>query len=273
MGTAMRSPFHASLVAALARLPERPRAVGSELTCVDETPSTNDLAHAAAAAGCSDGAVFIADVQTAGRGRSGRTWLSGPGDCALVSVVLRAAMPATEIGHLTMLGACAVAAAVESAVGVACKLKWPNDVEVRGRKLAGVLVESSLVGERLDYAVLGIGVNLNLDTSTLPAIRDTATSVAVEIGRPVDRAAFVAELLLQLERRYDLLVRGLGRAIFEEWRDRLSTLGRRVRLVEPDGSEVELEAVDVSLDGALIGRRADGARYVALLGDVTLRPA
>ncbi len=261
------------LVDALRRLPKPPRVVASELVCVDETVSTNDLARTAAESGCADGATFIADSQTAGRGRGGRTWLSTPGDCVLLSVVLRQPIPADSLGLLTMLGACAVASTIQSSAGLSCDLKWPNDVQIGGRKVAGVLVESSLLGETVQYAVVGIGVNLRLDTDVLPAIRATATSIERETGRPVDRASFIVELLRQLDERYTALALGQSDQIYDEWRGRLSTLGKHVTLTSADGSEVEVDVTDVLPDGSLIGRRPDGSRMVAVLGDVTVRPA
>jgi BirA family transcriptional regulator, biotin operon repressor / biotin---[acetyl-CoA-carboxylase] ligase len=267
------SELHGALVEALARLPKPPHVIASELVCVDETGSTNDLARAAAESGCADGATFIADSQTAGRGRGGRTWLSAPGDCVLLSVVLRQPIPAGSLGALTMLGACAAASAIEANVGISCELKWPNDVQIAGRKVAGVLVESSLLGDSLQYAVVGIGVNLKLDTGALLEIRGTATSIEAETGRPVDRVGFTAELLRQMDQRYDSLARGGSRLVFDEWRSRLSTLGQHVVLTDADGLQLEMDVTDVAPDGSLIGRRPDGSRIVAMLGDVTVRPA
>jgi BirA family biotin operon repressor/biotin-[acetyl-CoA-carboxylase] ligase len=266
------SGFGAALDAAIARSAAPPRTIGSELVCVTETGSTNDLARAAAIAGCADGAAFIADMQTAGRGRAGRAWFSSPGACVLLSVVLRPQIPAGALAALTMLGACAVAAAIDAISNLPCDLKWPNDVQIGGRKVAGVLVESSLLGDRLEYAVLGVGVNLNLDTRAFPEIRGTATSISAETGGRVDRATFTAELLGQLDRRYALLVGGSERELYEEWRRRLSTLGQRVLLVGADGSSTEVLADDVAPDGALLGRRLDGSALVVRLGDVTVRP-
>lgn len=254
--------------------------VGTEVSCFDTCDSTNQRAWDAARAGSPDGAAFLADTQTAGRGRRGRSWLDQPGDCLLLSVLLRpATLPAAEAQLLTMLAASATAAAVATATGLGVELKWPNDVVAAStagdttdeRKLAGILVETSFLGETLDAAVVGIGLNVNLDVGAWPEIAATATSLARELGRPIYRVALARELLRQLDRRYDALRRGDGAGIFAEWRRRLGTIGRRVEVLDAEGIRRVVEAEDVAPDGALIGRLDDETRVVYHFGEVSLR--
>ena len=246
------------------------RLVGQSITCLPECDSTNDRARAAAEAGAPDGAVILAEVQTSGRGQRGRVWLAPPGACLLMSTILRPQLPAADAHLLTMLAACATAAAVESVADLACPLKWPNDLVVGERKVGGILVETSFLGDALEYAVVGIGLNVNLDVGLYPEIAETATSLARELGTEVDRIAVARELLRQLDRRYARLGRGLGEEVYREWRRRLGTLGRQVVVVDHRGEAEAVLAEDVAPDGALIARRADGSRRMLRLGEVSL---
>lgn len=277
--------------------------VGSAIEWVAECTSTNDLARAAANRNALDGAVFFAELQTAGRGQRGRAWLAPAGECLLVSVLLRPApdaladsatpdpsadepeltLGAAPLATLTMLAASAAAATVEAATDLLCPLKWPNDLLLAGaasptpRKVGGILVEGSYLGDELEYAVVGIGINLTLNPAAHPTIASTATSIAHEIGGPVERLDFAGELLRQLDRRYRRFRRGLGDELFGEWRRRLGTLGHEVGLVEldrrgmPIGSPEPVFAEDVTRDGALVVRRADGTRLAVRAGEVTIR--
>ena len=252
--------------------------VGGEVTAFEVCDSTNLRAWAAASAGAPDGSAFFADSQTAGRGRQGRAWLDEPGACLLVSILLRPPeLPAAEAHLLTMLAATAAAAAVESASGLAVELKWPNDLVVGERKLAGILVETSLLGEAVEAAVVGIGLNVSLNPAARPEIAETATSLARELGRAVDGVSLARELLRQLDRRYAALRAGDRAGIFAEWRDRLGTLGRRVEVVgaAQGGGEARrvVLAEDVAPDGALVCRLEDGIRVAYHFAEVSLRRA
>ena len=245
--------------------------VGRSLEHLESCSSTNDVARAAAAAGAPDGHVVLADAQTAGRGQRGRSWLAAPEACVLLSVVLRPPLAAADASLLTMLAACAAAGAIEAATGLAPTVKWPNDIILNGRKVGGILLEASLLGGSLEYVVVGIGLNVNLDVGQYPEIADLATSLADELGRPVDRLAVARELLRQLDRRYAALREGRGAEVFAEWRGRLGTLGRQVSLVDERGTGESVFVEDVAPDGALIARRSDGSRRVVHFGEVSLR--
>ncbi|MDW8350582.1 MAG: biotin--[acetyl-CoA-carboxylase] ligase [Anaerolineae bacterium] len=232
--------------------------------------STMDVCRAWAERGAVEGLVILADEQTAGRGRVGRAWYSPPGQSLYLSVLLRPALPPRRIGWLTMLGAlavCEMAAgrgdAELSALDARFRLKWPNDVLLDGKKVAGVLVEASLTGDCLDYAVLGIGLNVNTRFDDAPEdVRRRATSLCQALGHVIDRDAVLERLLAALGARYATL----SASLLTDYARRLDTLGRRVRLQVGD-EMVEGDAARLTDDGALVVMTSDGERVVTF-GDV-----
>jgi BirA family transcriptional regulator, biotin operon repressor / biotin---[acetyl-CoA-carboxylase] ligase len=219
-------------------------AVGPAIVRVGRVDSTQSVAFALAADGAPDRTVVLADSQAAGRGRRGRAWLDEPGGSLLVSVLLRPALPPAQLPMLSLAAGLAVADALDEATGVAARLKWPNDVLVDGRKIAGILLESRLGTTPL--VVLGIGVNLAQRTFP-PILQERATSVVRETGRIVEREAVLAALLRALDRHRDALEHGKLAQVLDGWRARSATLGRTVSV---DG--VQGIAVDVDDDGALL---------------------
>jgi BirA family biotin operon repressor/biotin-[acetyl-CoA-carboxylase] ligase len=233
-----------------------------------ETDSTQRLARELARAGAAEGTCVIAEAQTAGRGRLGRTWHSPPGVNLYCSIVLRPPLPPGAVPQLALVAGVAVAAAVADAVALAPSIKWPNDVLVRGRKVAGVLTELEAEVERVRFVVVGIGVNLN-GTVFPPELADRATSLALEAGRPVDRAAFTGRLLAALEDRYARFLAGGFAALRAEWEACSALTGETVRVTGPEG-EVWGCVLGVDDDGALRLRTAAGERRI-VAGEVTLR--
>ncbi len=229
--------------------------------------STNDQARQLAEAGAPEGLLLVAEEQTAGRGRSGRRWQTPPGSALALSVVLRPALRAEHGARLTMLAGLAVCEAVEQLAGVRADLKWPNDVLLGGRKAGGILVESALNAESVEYAVIGIG--LNVSWAPAPESVDfPATSVEAECGRTLDRVVLLRALLARLEARYAEL---LAPALFTDWRARLSMLGAPVEL-RGETETLTGRAETVDPDGALVVRLDDGTVRRVLAGDVRLRP-
>jgi BirA family biotin operon repressor/biotin-[acetyl-CoA-carboxylase] ligase len=260
------------------------RAFGRELVYVPHTGSTNDVAKDLAAQGAPEGTVVLADEQAAGRGRMGRRWLAPPGTCLLCSILFRPHLPPTQAQRLTMLCSLAAADAVEQVAGLRVSVKWPNDLVVKSQspnlksqisnlksrnwcKLAGVLTETGVMGDRLDFVVVGIGINVNVEPDVLPSLAPDATSVLAEVGRRVDRGALLVALLDGVERRYEALRAGASPR--REWAARLATLGQPVAVTT--SAEV-LTGVAESVDegGALLLRTPDGALRRLLAGDVTL---
>jgi BirA family biotin operon repressor/biotin-[acetyl-CoA-carboxylase] ligase len=242
--------------------------LGQVLHCREEVSSTSDLAKELAEAGAAHGEVVIAERQTAGRGRRGRGWSSPPGKNLYFSVVLRPDLPPQRAAEITLVASVALCRAVREA-GVAAGIKWPNDLVVGGRKLCGILTEMAADPDRVQWVVLGVGVNLNARPEDFPdEFRAVATSLAAERGRPVPRALFTAAALSLLEEWLDRhAAEGFG-PVREEWRALSDTLGRAVRVRVGD-EEVEGVAEDVDEAGALLVRSGGGLRRV-LSGDVTM---
>lgn len=244
------------------------RSLGAALHCHDVIGSTNDEALRLAKEGAAHGTVVIADRQTSGRGRRGRSWASPPGVSAYLSVILRPGLPPHRAPELVSVVAVAAAETLRNA-GVEARIKWPNDIEIGGRKVAGILTELSADASRINFVVVGLGLNVNATPADLPEeLREIATSLRIELGQEVSRPRVVASLLAHLESWLDVHAAGGFAPIRERYRELSATLGRRVRLIEPD-KELEGVAEDVDEAGALLLRRDDGGAERILTGDVT----
>lgn len=242
--------------------------LGGERIDLDECESTNDLALVHARAGAVHGTVITADRQSAGRGRLGRTWASPPGTNLYLSAIVRSPRPLAELAPLTLALGIGVVDAVR-AEGVAAQLKWPNDVLVGTRKLAGILCEACPEpgrGNATDSCVVaGIGINVNVRAAELPAeVAARATSIADQRGGPVDRAAFTRGLLATLEPWIDRFLAGGVPAIAAAWEARLAT-GLTLRTGGHTGTALGLDR-----DGALRLRDAHGVIHRIHAGDVEL---
>jgi BirA family biotin operon repressor/biotin-[acetyl-CoA-carboxylase] ligase len=240
-----------------------------------EVGSTNSEALAWAVDGADEGAVVTTDHQTAGRGRRGRTWFDEPGTSLLFSLILRPLIPFDRLGLLPVALGTAVATALEDACGLAARTKWPNDVTVRDRKIAGILVETRLVGSKVDIAVAGVGLNHDWSEVKIPAgITDTATSISTELaGATPPRATVLGELLAAFELLYPLVVSGSEVSeLLDRARARSAVLGRRVGIRTAEGSLVTGIARDLTRDGGLQVETEGGLR-VFHVGEVEqLRP-
>ncbi len=246
------------------------RTFGRNLVLLPRTGSTNDVAKDLVTQNAPEGTVVLADEQTAGRGRMGRHWSAPPGTCLLCSILFRPDLLLTQAQWLTMLCALAAADAVDQVAGLQASLKWPNDLIVKSsswKKLAGVLTETGVMGERLEFVVVGIGVNVNVAPRDLPALAPDATSILAETGREVDRATLLAALLAGVETRYTRLQ--AGKSPQSEWAARLATLGQPVEASTCAGTLTGV-AESVDQDGALLLRAPDGALHRLVAGDVTL---
>jgi BirA family biotin operon repressor/biotin-[acetyl-CoA-carboxylase] ligase len=241
--------------------------LGRTLHAFDTVDSTNAVAFRLAVEGAEHGELVVSEQQTQGRGRRGRSW-SSPGHLNLYcSFVLRPELLPQRAPELTLLAAVAVAESLR-ALGVPADIKWPNDILVGGRKVAGILTELSAEPDRIHFVVVGIGVNLNAAAEDFPAeLAMTATSVLQVTGRPVARAAFVAGLASRLEEWLELHAAHGFRPVRERWRALSATLGQEV-LVTSERREIRGVAIDVDEDGALRIRTADGTEERILAGDV-----
>jgi len=235
--------------------------------------STNDRALELAAAEEPEGGLVLAEEQTAGRGRRERTWCSTPYAGIYASLILRPAMPATRAPLLTFMAAVAVADALNEQTGLKARIKWPNDVLVGGRKIAGVLGEVRGNDPEVREMVVGFGVNVNHAAADFPeAIRDLATSVRLERGAPMDRAPLLASILEGFERRYARLLRDGPATLLKEW-ETLSALahGAPIAVSGPHG-RIEGAFAGIDDEGGLLLSDADGRRVRVPFGEILAMP-
>jgi BirA family biotin operon repressor/biotin-[acetyl-CoA-carboxylase] ligase len=233
-----------------------------------EVGSTNDVAGALANRGEPEGTVVVADAQSAGRGRHGRTWASPSGAGLYMSIIVRP--PAHAVRLLTIAAGVALAEGIHAATGLQPLLKWPNDVYLGGRKLAGILAEAGSSSAGVQHVVVGCGLNL-MPAAYPPDVAARATSIESELGRPIDRGLVFVECLAALHLRYGELQSRTSAAIVARWRDRAaSTLGRRV---EWDAAGVTRHGVAEDIDdtGALLVREG-AARTRVISGEVRWLP-
>ena len=256
------------LATALAMGGDRPGIFSRQVLWYSEVSSTNDVAATLADRGEPEGTVVIADAQSAGRGRHGRTWASPPGAGLYMSIVMRPAPHAVTL--LTIAAGVAFADGIQAATGLHPQLKWPNDVYIGGRKLAGILAEAGTSTDGGCHVVLGCGVNL-MPAAYPSDVAARATSIESELGRPIDRGLLLVECLAALDLRYRELQSRASAAVIARWRDRaVSMFGRRV---EWDVAGVTRQGVaeDIDETGALLVR--DGAaRARVISGEVRWLP-
>lgn len=228
-------------------------------TTVDSTGSTNaDLARAARN-GAPEGTVLCARNQTAGRGRQGRTWVSGKGDGLYFSLLLRPAVEPLVAATLPLAVGLAVAEAIEPFVGNRVAVKWPNDILVGGRKICGILCEMEADGGGVRHVIAGIGLNVNLDVARLPAdVAPVATSMRAVAGRVFDERDVLRAVLASLDKVYTAWLDGGLEAVLPRLRERDALLGRRVSM-GLSGKPVEGVAAGIASSGALLLRKSDGA--------------
>jgi BirA family transcriptional regulator, biotin operon repressor / biotin---[acetyl-CoA-carboxylase] ligase len=253
------------------------RWLAREIHWLDQTDSTNRVALELGRQGAAHGTVVVAESQSAGRGRLGRSFFSPPYLNLYTSVVLRPELELARAPTLILTAAVAVAESVAAHVprGDEVEIKWPNDVLLRGRKTSGILMETVAEAARVAFCVLGIGVNLNVESKAFPEeFRALATSLASHRGAPVDRAAFARTLYGTLEARLDEHARGGFGAVRPRFEARFHMSGRRVRVLDAIAGSGAAELVgtvrDIDADGALLVEREDGSIRRVIAGDVTL---
>lgn len=241
--------------------------VGCRVRCFRSLPSTMDAARRLAERGAPEGAVVLAGRQTQGRGRFNREWVSPPGQNLTFSILLRPTLE--RMRYLNMAASVAIVDAIHATTALAATVKWPNDVRVNGKKIAGILIEAR-AGKDDGYAILGVGLNVNHDPTPLLTPSAEATSLAAATGRPVDRLPVLQAFLRALDALY--ATDADDERLFERWRGSLDTLGQRVRVAwGGDGATVaEGVAFDVTPDSDLVLRRDDGSLVTLNAGEVTV---
>ena len=253
----------------LARL-GRGTIIGRQIQVFRETRSTNDVVERLARDGVGEGVVVFAESQTQGRGRLGRSWVSPAGKGLWFSVLLRPRLLPGETTRIVILAAVAMVRALRAFRVPAIEIKWPNDILCRGRKLVGVLTEMQAELDLVRHVVLGIGVNANLEAGDFPpAVRPNATSLRIEGGQPVDRAALAVTILRELDQAYRRLSAGDFESLAAEWAASCGTLGKEVCIRVGDRLiRGRAEALDDT--GALLVRTEHGRLEAVVGGEVTL---
>jgi BirA family biotin operon repressor/biotin-[acetyl-CoA-carboxylase] ligase len=242
--------------------------LGKKIHYFAEIDSTNSYGCQRAQEGGMEGEVFIAECQTQGRGRVGRSWVSPPYLNLHLSVILHPTLPPIHAPQVTLMSAVALAETVQSFIPFSPEIKWPNDILANRKKLAGILTESACDGGKILFAVLGIGVNLNFPFELMPeAIRERATSVMILNQKPVDRNVFTRRLIQNLDQCYgDLEERGFS-YISQRWEGFFQLKGKGVK-VESIGQFILGKAVGIDRDGALLVQEDGGALQRIIAGDV-----
>ncbi len=242
--------------------------VGKNMEYYDELPSTN-LQAKEMLGSLSEGTVILAESQTQGRGRLGRNWFSPPGIGIWMSLVLSPKLPPVELPKLTLVAAVALSRAIFEVLGVRPLVKWPNDLYLNGRKISGILTE--LVGEmgRLEYLILGVGINANQKLEDFPEeLRDKAGSLAMICGKQIDRKVLLRRYLELMEEEYfRALQEGFAQAL-KYCRKYTFTLGRKV-VVNGGVKTLSGTAVGIAEDGSLILEQ-NGKEFKVITGDVNL---
>jgi BirA family biotin operon repressor/biotin-[acetyl-CoA-carboxylase] ligase len=244
--------------------------IGRDIRVFQETTSTNDVIEKLARDGVKEGAVVFAEAQTRGRGRLGRSWLSPARKGLWFSVLLRPDLRPLDTTQLTVASATALRRAIDAQTGLAPKIKWPNDILIGGRKVAGILTELNAELDHIKYVILGIGVDVSLSAGEFPAdLRKTATSLGAESGKPISRPQLAVTILRELDRDYALISQGRFSVVADEWQAHCSTIGHRV-VIRVGDREIRGHAEALSENGALLVRTEHGHLERVIGGDVTL---
>lgn len=246
------------------------KVIGRDVRVFDSTTSTNDVVEKLARDGAKEGVVVFAETQTKGRGRLGRQWLSPKGKGLWFSILLRPDLPPQAVTRLTIASATGVARAIRKHTGLAPQIKWPNDILFGEKKAAGILTELSAELDTIKYVVLGIGVDVNLETEDLPVeLRKIATSLRIESGHKQSRAELAAQMMRQLDYDYQRILTGDFDEVADEWVAQCSTIGKQIN-VETGGHSVHGRAEALDSDGALLLRTTHGRLERIMGGDVTV---
>lgn len=246
------------------------RILGQNIKYFTEVDSTQDIAKKLAAQGEVEGTLVIAENQLQGRGRMGRHWSSSEGGIYL-SLILRPNIKPAQALWFPLITGVAVAEAAQRLAGVQAKLKWPNDIVIGGKKAGGILIEMSAEIDRLDYVVIGIGINVNNGKADFPQeLEDIATSLKVECGQEISSVKLVQAILINIEQWYDDFTSSGFERIRQTWKEMSNTIGSLVSVSTPEGS-VDGCAIDIDHDGALIVQNEKGDLKRIIAGDITLR--
>ena len=244
------------------------RIIGRQIQTYDRVSSTNDLALQCGIDGAAEGTLIVAESQTQGRGRHGRKWLAPPGSSILASVILRHRLRANQVGLPNLIGAVAIATAIDELTDLSAQIKWPNDVLIQGKKVSGVLTELEYDRDRQPFFVMGFGININTTKADLPEeLRASATSLRIESGREISRIVLLQTILHRLEENYLRLKHS----------DIEPIIATANRLLHLSGNWIQLQTANeifcgqvklIDQDGGLLLRDMSGKRRKFLVGEV-----
>ena len=238
--------------------------LGKSILSYETVSSTNDVAYDLAKKGSAEGIVIVSEGQTEGKGRLGRSWASPKGKGIYLSILLRPTLPPQAIPKLTLFAALSAARAIRTVTGLAPQMRWPNDLLLDGKKVAGVLTEMDAEQDRVHFVIVGIGINVNTDAESLPS---EATSLKIEMGEGVSRVALARSLLEEFDQLYLSFREGKSDETMEECRKLSAVLGTHVTIEQVNGRK-EGYALDIDEEGALLLRRDDGLTERILSGDL-----
>ncbi|MCJ7616385.1 MAG: biotin--[acetyl-CoA-carboxylase] ligase [Desulfobacterales bacterium] len=237
---------------------------------LNETDSTNTRAKELAAQGAPEGTLVIAEKQTEGRGRRGRSWFSPPGGGIYFSLILRPVISPGETPKITLMTAVVLAETLISLMKLKLRIKWPNDILVNGKKLAGILTEISTEMDAVNYIIVGLGLNVNTQFEKFPQdIKENATSILIENGKQFPRVRLIQHYLKLYEIYYDMFKNNDFEPIMKRWRELADIIGKQIR-VDVIGKTHIGKVVDVDNDGVLILKDDQGRLQRIFSGDVTL---
>jgi BirA family transcriptional regulator, biotin operon repressor / biotin---[acetyl-CoA-carboxylase] ligase len=246
------------------------KVIGRDIRVFEETTSTNDVIEKLARDGVKEGVVVFAESQTRGRGRLGRKWTSPAKRGLWLSILLRPDLRPQDITRLTVASATALRRAIASQTGLKPEIKWPNDILIHGKKVAGILTELSGELDHVKYVILGVGIDVNLSQGDFPAdLRKVATSLKAELGKPVSRPELAVAILRALDHDYARIAAGQFAAVADEWEEHGTTIGHEV-IIRMGDRRIRGRAESLDDDGALLLRTEHGHLERIIGGDVAL---
>lgn len=246
--------------------------VGSNIIFLEKVDSTNLYAKRMSEQNFLDGTVIIADEQQKGKGRLGRTWVSPKGKGIWMTIMLKPNINPSQAAKVTLLTACAVNSAILHTCDIDTKIKWPNDIIYKGKKLCGILTEMSAELDEINYLIIGIGINVNLDKTELPVeLKSTATSIKIEKGINVLRKSLVKSILNKFEVYYkEFLKTGSISQFISEYKEQSAVIGREVNIISSN-TQHKGKVLNISEEGQLIIQLEDGTIKEIISGEVSVR--
>jgi len=245
--------------------------IGKRIYTLSQASSTNEVAFGLALKGAEEGVVVLAESQIKGKGRMGRPWESPAGLNIYLSLILRPRIVPSKTPLITLMAAVACAEAIDKVTGLLPSIKWPNDLLLERKKLGGILTEADMELDRINFVVVGIGINVNMTRALFPpSIKDTATSLQEALGREISRIALIQAVLQQMEQWYQRLAQGRGEEIRRRWKELSLVKGQAIEVTSL-GEVVRGTALDIDEDGALLVQTDTNTIKRVVAGDVTLK--